>query len=516
MFAQVQLNWLDYGAIGTYAITLTVLGLWFARAQRTSQEYLLAGRSMGWLVVSISQSASLLSAISYLGSPGETYAYDLKYVPFALCGILIVPVAVFFFLNFFYRLRVVSIYQYLERRFNYPTRLLAATFFILARLCWMATIVSAVSIAVEALTGVDAWVSIVLTTVVATAYTLLGGMKAIIWTDVIQFVLYTAGLIGALVLIGLTDSFEQLYEVLVRDQKLRTLDFSLDPTVRMTVWIAIGAGSVSGLANLTDQVSMQRYLACKSLRDAQWALWAKPALSIPLNVLMFGLGLALYAHYQLNQELAEGIVKADQAFPHFILHEMPHGLCGLIIVAIFAAAMSSIDSGIHTVSTVCIEDFYKRLFRPDASDRHCLILARCLMVFWGCVIVSIALAYGQVGSIFDMMASLMAPFFGCATGIFLLGTASRRANAGGTLCGGLIGYALVMWVAFCFHQVDGQWHFLPAAADATDVKVISKFWYPFVSFIGTITSGYLISLALPRPAEQQVRGLNIWDRHLES
>ena len=336
-------------------------------------------------------------------------------------------------------------------------------------------------------------------------------MKAIIWTDVIQFILYTAGLIGALLLIGLTDAPAQLYEVMLRDEKLRTFDFSFDPTVRMTVWIAIGAGTVAGLANMTDQVSMQRYLACKSLREAQWALWAKPALSIPLNILMYSLGLALYAHYQLNPELAEGIARGDQAFPHFILHEMPHGLSGLILAAILAAAMSSIDSGIHTVSTVCVEDFYKRLVRPDASDQHCLGLARCLMVFWGCVIVSIALVYGQVGSIFDMMASLMAPFFGCATGIFLLGTTSRRATAWGTLCGGLIGYALVLWVAFCLHQVDGQWHLLPGVTAGADTKVISKFWYPFVSLIGTVVSGYLISLALPRPSKQQSRGLNIWD-----
>ena len=511
MLAQIHLNWLDFSAIAAYAASLLVMGLWFARQQQTSQDYLLAGRSMGWLVISISQSASLLSAISYLGTPGETYANDLKYVPFTICGVLVVPLAIFLFLNFFYGLGVVSIYEYLEKRFNYSTRLLAAIFFLLSRLCWMATIVSAVSIAVETLTGLDAWKSIVLTTFVATGYTLVGGMRAIVWTDVIQFVLYAAGLIGALLLVGQTDPADQLYQVMVRDQKLQMLDFSLDPTVRMTVWIALGAGAVSGLANMTDQVSMQRYLSCKSLREAQLALWAKPILSLPLSALLYLLGLSLYAHYQLNPKLAEGIGKPDQAFPHFILHEMPHGLAGLIIAAILAAAMSSIDSGIHTVSTVCIEDFYKRLVRPNASDRHCLALARCLIVFWGAVIVGIALIYGRVGSILDMMASLMSPFFGCAVGMFLLGTATRRANAWGTICGGLIGYSLVLWVGFCWHQVDGQWHFLPTASDPADVKVVSKFWYSFVSLVGTLVPGYLISLAIPGQAEK-ARGLNIWDR----
>lgn len=512
MLAQINLNWLDLTAIVAYGVALFVMGLWFARQQQTSHDYLLAGRSMGWLVVSISQSASLLSAISYLGTPGETYAYDLKYVPFTICGVLVVPLAIYLFLNFFYRLGVISIYQYLERRFNYPTRLLAAVFFVLARLCWMATIVSAVSIAVETLTGLEAWKSIVLTTVVATAYTLVGGMKAIVWTDVVQFMLYATGLVGALLLVFQLDPPAELFDVMVRDDKLRVLDFSFDPTVRMTVWIALGAGAVSGLANMTDQVSMQRYLSCRTLREAQWALWAKPVLSLPLSALLYLLGLSLYAHYQLHPQLATGIAKPDQVFPHFILHEMPHGLAGLIIAAILAAAMSSIDSGVHTVSTVCIEDFYKRLVRPNASDRHCLQLARFSVVFWGVVIIGIALMYGRVGSIFDMMASLMSPFFGCAVGMFLLGTCTRRANAAGTICGGLMGYALVLWVGLCWHQVDGQWHFLPTGTDPTETRVVSKFWYSFVSLVGTVIPGYLLSVLFSRAPNEQARGLNIWDR----
>ena len=513
--AQIQLHWLDYGLIGVYALLVLAIGLVFARQQSNSASYLLAGRSMGWITVGISQLASLLSAISYLGSPGEAYGYDLKYLLVSICGFLSVPLVIYFFLNFFYRLQVTSIYEYLERRFNYPTRFLASVVFITARLAWMATIVVAVSLAIEELTGLEPMICIVLTTAIATAYTLVGGMKAIIWTDVLQFFLFTLGLVGAIGLVLWKDPLSELVEVIVRDDKLRMFDFSLDPTARLTVWIALTTGAVGGIANLTDQVSMQRYLSCRSLREAQWAVWSKPFLTIPVTLLTFGLGLALYAHYQLNPDLAAGIGSPDRAFPHFVLNEMQGGLAGLIVAAIFAAAMSSIDSGTHTISTVCVEDYYKRLIRPGAPDHHCLRLARGLTLLWAVVIAFLAQLLAGQDTIVGTMASVVAPFFGCAVGMFVLGTASRRATAWGTCLGAVIGYGLVLLTKFCLFQVDGQWYFTlaeVAGGPTLTVKQISKFWLPFISFAGTVVPGYLISLAFSAPSKVKLQGLTIWDR----
>ena len=163
LLAQIQLHWIDYGAIGLYATVVLSIGIWFAREQCNSTDYLLAGRSMGWVAVGISQLASLFSAISYLGNPGEAYGYDLKYLVYSICGFLSVPIVIYLFLNFFYRLQITSIYEYLERRFNYPTRLLASLIFVLVRLAWMATIVVAVSVAIEELTGLSPSICIILT-----------------------------------------------------------------------------------------------------------------------------------------------------------------------------------------------------------------------------------------------------------------------------------------------------------------------------------------------------------------
>jgi sodium-coupled monocarboxylate transporter 8/12 len=336
-------------------------------------------------------------------------------------------------------------------------------------------------------------------------------MKAIVWTDVIQFILFTGGLVGALVVIGLHDSPKEMVDVLVQDDKLKFLDFRLDPTLRINTFAAIMAGIVGGLANVTDQVSMQRYLSSKSLRQAHKALWVKPLLGIPLILMLFGLGLALYAHYNLHPGMAKGITKGDEAFPHFILTEMPHGLAGLVIAAVFAAAMSSIDSGIHTLSTVTIEDYYKRLIEPDMTDRKCLFLARCLTVFWAILVTFAALLFSRIGSIVEMMNKLASPFFGCAVGIFILGTATRRTRAWGAFGGGLIGLGLMSWVMLCIGRVDGRWYMFTRAEN---VVRISWIWYAVVSFLGTVIPGYVISLFLPKSGAGpgKSKGLNIWEQ----
>jgi len=514
LLCQIQLQWMDYGLIVAYALLVLAIGVGFSRQQASSANFLLAGRSMGWAAVGISQLASLLSAISYLGTPGEAYGYDLKYLLFSICGFLCVPLAIYLFLDFFYRLQLTSIYEYLERRFNYPTRLLASVVFVVSRLAWMATIVVAVSLAIEELTGIEPAVSIILTTAIATAYTLVGGMKAIIWTDVLQFFLFTLGLAAAVALIFWKDPASELLAVIVRDDKLRMFDFSLDPTTRITVWMALTAGAVNGVANLTDQVSMQRYLSCASLRDARRAVWFKPFLSIPVTVLIYGLGLVLYAHHQLNPELAVGIGSADRAFPHFVLNEMRGGLAGLILASIFAAAMSSIDSGTHTISTVCVEDYYKRLIRPDAPDGHCLRLARGLTLLWAVVIAVLAQFLTGQDTIVGTMASVVAPFFGCAVGMFVLGTATRRATGWGASLGAVVGYLLVVVTKYWLFKIDGQWLLLPGGPDpytAATVEQVSKFWLTFVSFAGTVIPGYLISLASPAPSRARLRGLTLWD-----
>ena len=505
--AQIQLTSIDYIAIGLYAVTVIFLGVRFRSDQKSTEDYLLAGRSMGWFVVAVSQLASLLSAITYLGTPSEAYKNGTQYLCYMIVGYLSLPIAIFLFLNFFYRLGIVSSFQYLRIRFNEATQRLASVFFIMLRVAWMATIVNATSIAVNKLTGLGVVQCIIVTAVLSTAYTFLGGMRAIIWTDVLQFFLFAGGLIGAIVVLGLTESPRQLYEIAVEHQKFSWPDVTFDPTVRVSLWAVVFAAPITGLALVTDQVGMQRYLSAKSLREAQKALWSKPLLTIPLPIMLFAIGLGLFGHYQLHPELAS-FESSDEVFPYFILTELPAGLSGVIIAAVFAAAMSSIDSGIHTLSTVSIEDFYKGL-RPEASDATCLALSRWLILFWGAVTVGVGLAVRHLGTIIEMMGQLTMPFFGCMVGLFLLGTATRRATSLGALVGGVCGLVTVMWVVFFVRRFEGEWY-LFSKMNELGAQKVSFTWYPAISFVGTFVVGYLVSRLGPPPNPERLHGLTIW------
>jgi len=511
VIAQITFHWLDYAAIAAYAIVVIGLAVRFSRQQRTSKDYLLAGRSMGWVVVGISQLASLLSAITYLGAPGETYDHNLKYLIYAWISFLSMPVAIYLFLNVLYPQGIVSIFEYLERRFNLATRLLTSLFFIVLRIVWMATITNAVSIAVTELTGLAYFECIVLTAVVAIAYTFVGGMKAIIWTDVLQFCLFFGGLVGAVAIVFANNSTDDLMQVLVDNDKFEWFDASLDPTKRITIWSACLGGFIGGLALIVDQVSMQRYLSTRTLRDAQKAIWIKPILTIPVQILLYGLGLLLFAHFQLNG-LASEIDKGDQAFPHFILHNLPAGLGGVIIAAIFAAAMSSIDSGIHTLSTVTIEDYYKRLIRPHASDRECLRLARILTLVWGALIIAVALSVREFKSIYDLMGKALVPFYGLILGIFFVGTVTRRVNAWGAFLGGALGGLPVLWIAFWVRRVDGKWDFFYTGSPAEANVEVWWMWYAVISFVSVVVFAYLFSLVGRAPHAERLRGLTVWSR----
>lgn len=505
----MQLAAIDYAIIAFFSVGILGLGLYFRNRQNTSDDYLLAGRSVPWVAVGVSQLATLLSAISYLGNPGEAYTHDFQFLFYILVGYLSVPIVIRCYLDFFYRLELTSIHEYLELRFDLRVRLLASGLFILARLAWMATVTIAVSIAVKQLIGVPTSVCIVGTSVVAAAYTLIGGMRAIIWTDVLQFGLFVAGMMGAIWVLVSRDSFGALYEIAVADEKLTMMRWSWDPTVRLSVPIAMAAGVIAGMANLTDQVSMQRYLSTRSLREARRAVWLKPVLSVPVLTLTFVLGLALYGHYQIHPMNTVDAIAGDQVFPYFIRTEMSGGLAGLMITAIFAAAMSSIDSGIHTISTVCVEDYAVRLFRRDLTESSRLRLARFLTVVWAIVIASIALLLVDHGSIISISYKVIAPYFGCLTAVFLLGTVFKRVNGTGAFWGGLLGYACVLMVQHGVYRTSIGWgiHVPWIGAAPADAVRVSNFLLPFVSFSATILAGVLISRCGPRPPADQLKGL---------
>ena len=489
-------GWLDYLIFGAYLALTAAIGLWFVRGQRDLKEYFLAGRSMGSVVVSMTTLAALFSGITFLAAPGEGYVNGPAFFLVNLGFFIATPLTTLVFLRFYYNRRFFTAYQYLEERFSTTLRTIASASFILRVLLWLAAATYAPALALEQVTGLPLWFTIVCTGLVTTIYTTFGGMRAVIWTDIMQlFVLFggmliVAGYALARIPGGLAGAIE-----LGQAGGRFDLSLSLDPTVRVTLWgLVIGSAFMHLVQMATDQVSVQRYLTAKSLRAAQRGLWIKLLLVLPVSGLFFGSGLILYAFYQVQGDpLAAGhITKADQILPYFVIQELPAGLPGLFIAAIYAASMSTISAGINSLTSASLVDFYQRLWRrPDLSEVHQLRLARILTFAYGGTVMLLAFLVERLGTLLEATNKVISLVGGPLIGLFLLGMLFSRVTARGALIGWLAGVVATIWVCF-----------------GTDVSFL---WWAMVGTFVTLAAGYAASLLEAPPAERQLEGLT-WSR----
>jgi len=487
---------LDYGVFGAYLLLTAAIGLWFARGQRNLDEYFLAGRSMGSVVVAMTILASLFSGITFLAAPGEAYANGPLFYLVNLGFFVATPITTIVFLRFYYNARFFTAYQYLEERFSVQLRTLASASFIARVLLWLAAATYAPALALEHVTGMPLWFTILCTGLVTTIYTTFGGMRAVIWTDVMQLVVLFGGQL-AILLIALSRVPGGIAQVIEIGQQGGRLDLSLsaDPTVRVTLWgLLIGAAFVHLVQMATDQVSVQRYLTATSLKVAERALWLKLWLVLPVTAVFYGSGLVLYAFYQIHGDpLAAGaITKADQILPYFVINELPHGLPGLFIAAIFAASMSTISAGINSLTSASLIDFYQRLWRnPDLSENNQLRIARVLTVAYGTAVILLAFLVERLGTLLEATNKVISLVGGPLIGIFLLGMLVPRSTARGALVGWISGLLVTLWVCF-----------------GTDVSFL---WYALIGTFVTMTVGYIVSRFDSPPTDAQLEGLT-WSR----
>ncbi len=355
-------SFLDYLLLFAYLLVMVSIGVWVGRGQKDTREYFLAGRSMGWFPLGISTIASLYSAISYMGTPSEYFTHGAEFAVQMLAAFPSAVVVIFVFMPFYHRLKVYTAYEYLEKRFSVTVRSLASSVFILWRILWMGTAIYVPSLVLHTVTGFALLETIVAVGTVATLYTVLGGMRAVIWTDVVQFfVLFCGSILALWVVSSAVGGISGIWTVAEAGGRTRVLDWSLDPTVRITTWGAFLSGLVAHLGTYgTDQVSVQRYLSARSLKVMQQSFLMNMGGGFPLGLMMISIGLGLFAFYQLNPGQLPADIQGDRVFPYFIASQMPAGLRGIMIAAILAAAMSSIDSGLNSVTTAIMNDFVKR------------------------------------------------------------------------------------------------------------------------------------------------------------
>lgn len=431
------------------------LGLMAGRGRRGADDYFLAGRRMHWFPIGLSVMVTAFSAINYTAFAGEVSANGL-YV------FLSVPVFVFVslpvtrvFMPFFHGMRLCSVYGYLETRFDVRVRCLASGLFIFWRLLWIATALFVPCKVLHVITGYNLYLLIGLAGLVATLYTSVGGMRAVMWTDVLQFFLILAGLVAGLALgsARLPGGFRGMLHSAGEGGLFRPFFpfdpamFSLDPRLRITLWSAWIGTMTAFLARYgADQSVVQRYFTARSLRMAQLGFRFNVVAAVVSLCALALVGFAVHA-----QALADGRLHAPGLppiahFAHFV-RSLPYGACGLLVAGLIAATMSSVDSGINSCAAAYTTDFHRHFFRPGTGDGT-VVFERILTVLLGVAATSAACFVDRLGTIFEIANKIINALGSPLLALFLLGMFSRRANAPGMLIGGMLGTAWCVFVSF--------------------------------------------------------------------
>lgn len=500
-----SLSALDNIVLVLYLALLVGVGLYFTRQQKGLKSYLLADQNIHWIIVGISVLAALFSGITYLGAPAEAFFYDLVYLWVIASFLFATPITTLVFLPFFRSLNLYTAYEYLERRFDRRLRLLASGLFITRVSFYLGLAIYAPALAVMEITGWPFWLAVLMTGLAATLYTTKGGMKAVIWTDTLQFLVLCGGIAFILyfAIADIPGGFWAAWQFAAVDGKTKAVRLDLDPTVRLTVWSALLGGACNNLVQMvTDQISVQRYLTAPSLQASQRALWLKFWVTLPLVGTFYLTGTVLYGYYralperaptfknaaqvsQLQQPAADASqapLENDRLLPYFVVHQLPTPFPGVLIAAIFGATMAVVSAGVNSLATAALIDFR---ISGAGSDETRLRTARRLTVVFGIIATALALFVMQwLGTLLQATNTIMGLFGGPLLGVFFLGVLSRRANGNGALIGAAAGF-----VAGC----------LAAFAKPLFGVPISFMWISFVATTTTFLIGWLSSRLFPAP-----------------
>lgn len=483
------LHFWDYTIFAAYIAVSVILGLMAGGKQKDLKTYLLAGHEMHWAMIAVSILAALFSGISFLGAPSETFGHNLVYLWILIAFFVATPITTLVFLPLLFRLNFYTAYEYLEHRFDCRLRRVSSAAFIFRVSFWLALAVFVPSLVISEMTGTPLWASVVLTGAVTLLYTTIGGMRAVIYTDVMQFGVLLLGIVAVLwvALDKTPGGFIGAWRIAETGGRTQFIELSFSLTERMTVWGAfVGGIFINLVALVTDQVSVQRYLTAVSLKESQRALWMKLFMTLPLVGMFYYTGVVLYAYYQTHPEMAESLLNADRVLPHFISRELMSPLPGLLIAAILAATMSTVSAGVNSLTTATLMDFLyaeKNEAVDEAEERMRVRTARIWTVLYGIIITILALGVSKLGTFVEASNKITGFFGGPLLGIFVLGVLSRRANASGTLAGAVAGFLVVFATGF--------------------FTTVSFMWYAMLGCLMTCAVGEVASRAFPPPTEQQ-------------
>lgn len=607
----LALSSIDYAVLGFYLLAMMGVGVYFSREQRSCRDFFLAGRSMGWFPVGISIMATLLSALSYSGIPGEGYHVGLKFLAMPVAIWLLLPIISGVILPLYHRLGIYSIYEYLEMRYDSATRFLSSVIFVLWRLLWLGGVLYAPCklLVIAAGLPIPTWWLMIVLGFVSTGYTYLGGMKAVIWTDVIQAVIMAAGVV---LIIGsvwwqLDGGFHRLVEVTHGLGRTQVIDGSFDLSSKWSIWGILPHFFLASLSfYVADQITVQRYLTTKSVDEARRSFvlnCVSVTIMVPALALV-GMSMLVFYHDHPNEIRAiwvanvdnrtrqsiaddhgeplvdwqtdltdaavveelvaerrllrpnskqpfidadellmdtvagpqvdvekfvmrtpprEGMHRGeivlhrratDELLPHFITTQIRFGLAGLILAALFAASMSSMDSGLNSICTLVITDFHRRLGwgrswlarrakKPvdQLNEADELRLGRGLVLLIGVAATMFSLFVAQIGNIFDIMIGVVNTFGGPLLAIYLLGTFTRRTTARAAFWTLVTGTLFTVWLTVSnnYPGLSGLWPWS---------QRLNGIWPLPLGVAFSLAVGYGLSFFLGRPRNSsELRGL---------
>ena len=511
--SELPIRMADQIVIGLGFLLLLTIGVVCSLRSRTDEGYFLAGRSMPGWVVGFSMMATIISSMTFLAIPAFSFGdgnwqnclAHFTYLPAIL-------VAIWLFIPFFRRTNVSSAYEYLERRFGLSMRMYAAGCFVLFHLFRTGIVLYAVSLAIKSIFQMENESLpqiIVVAGLLVSAYTIIGGLQAVIWTDVVQGVaLIIGGLLCLPIIVGqLPEGFGQLFSVAIADNKfdLGSTEFTLS---KKTLWAYILAEGMVFLHVLgTDQTNVQRYCAAKSDKDASRAAIIGCCLAIPTWTYFLFLGTCLYVFVKVVPGTGLEGLSADEVFPRFILEQVPAGVAGFVLTGLLASAMSTLDSSINAVAATVTTDFYKRLWVRERDGRHYANVGKLISLVFSIFMITMACSiyYGRASErLDDLQRTLLSVLSGGLLGLFLLGFVTRRVDCRAALLAILVtAFSIILWLCIDSGIVDGLFPDIRGALP-------DKYWLSTFANLLMFGVGYGASLLIGRRSDRDLSGLTVW------
>lgn len=473
----VSFGWVNYLIIVLYLLSMMLVGFHFSRKAKNTDEFFKGGSNIPWWAAGISIFATALSAITFLSIPAKAYMNNWGMFMYNMMIITVVPVVINLYLPFFRKLKVASAYQYLEERFSPIIRSLASLFFCLFMLARVAIVLFLPSLALNAVTGINVYTCILVMGVVTLLYCTMGGIGAVVWCDVIQGIILVGGALLTLVWLvaGVDGGLGEIVRIAVDDNKFQVLNFAFDWT-QPVFWVTVlGGFSNSLLTYSSDQSVVQRYLTVKDTSSARKSLWLNGILTIPITFIFMSIGTGLYVFFKTHPGLLNvGMSNTDSIFPHFIMCELPVGVAGLLIAAIFSAAMSTLSANINSSSTVMTEDFYAKLGNVRDDGRK-MRFARWSGIAVGCfgIVMALALATFDIVSLWDQFNFFVGLLTSGMGGLFLMGVISKRIGTRAALSGFICSLIVLL---LC-----------------NALSPVSTTLYGFIGLVVCVATGYLFS-----------------------